>query len=208
MPKNITKAIADNLSPEKIIPINNKLAKLSKREQHHEMLHDIFVYRMKGFRPYEICDTLSEKYRVSPKTISNEWSRRNEWLSELYTIEEHDNAVEILLAQRDEINKALWDLHENSPNDNVRLGAMNAASKLNKESLEMLQSVGKVSREPDKIEHVGDINYTFNVNILNDYKQIIQDAANEFPETREFLTKRIREVTEASLSDETETSDD
>ena len=119
---------------------------------------------IKGEIAAEVAEDIADKYGVTAQRIKNDWSHRDEWLDEVFDMEDPEQMVEDILAEEILIREHLWDLVENSENDNARKGALKELKNLNSEIVELMQSLGRVEKEPDKqeVEVSGD---KFSINV-------------------------------------------
>lgn len=106
-----------------------------------------------------IAKELSKKYDVKWKTIYNDFFDRDEWLEEIIKFDNEGLAADKLLYKHGKLEENLWEIVNKAQSDSARLGALKTLDKMYARRMDMAQSVGKIRKEPEKIEHKGDLEF-------------------------------------------------
>jgi len=118
----------------------------------------------------KICDDPSlkaHKGTVSIKTVRNDWSKRDEWLDEIWEFEDTDTLAKSVIAEKQRLKHKAWDMlrqlqqeaedarkpmHDENPQYGSMLGVLRFINNLGSDEVELLQSLGEVDKEPDRHE--------------------------------------------------------
>ena len=111
-------------------------------EARWERMRVIVKYRIQGFDELEIA----QSFGVHPSIIRKDFILINE-LEDLelaaITVEE---VAKKISSEEKEIKRELWLILENTGNQSVRLGALKQLAAINKETVGVLQDIGKLPR--------------------------------------------------------------
>jgi len=123
---------------------------------------ELCSYKFRGFSLERIAKILAGKYSVAETTVKQDWYNRGDWLEDVFDIDLEDKDLILLdiLAEQKEIKRECWKLNHNTKNESVQLGALKQLREINKDLINILQSVGVLNEEPA----------IFGVNIIDDIK--------------------------------------
>lgn len=98
----------------------------------------------------------------SLKTLKNDWADKDEWLREVWDFDDPESVAETVIAEKQRLKHKTWRLirdleNSDDPNYSTILGMLRFVNDLGTDEVEMLQSLGEVEKEPDKVEHEVDI---------------------------------------------------
>lgn len=110
------------------------------------------VKRIMGMTAKATYDSLLEEYEADRRTLQNDWSRRDEWLPELFEFEDMDAFVAQLISEQQFIKQRLWAHYDDAETPEVKRRILSDIRDMGGELLEMMQDLGKVYREPDKVD--------------------------------------------------------
>jgi hypothetical protein len=105
----------------------------------------------KGVTIQALSKDLADKYAVSPRSIQNDWSRRQQWLPQIAKITD-PTVLPILVQGLQEIIPNAWYEYKTADNSNARIGALRLAKEAYCDILEILQSVGFIEKKPVQVD--------------------------------------------------------
>lgn len=112
---------------------------------------DLCSYKFRGLSLDKISKILSGKYGVAATTVKQDWYNREDWLEEVFDInlKESELILMDILAEQKEIKKECWKLNHGTKNESVQLGALKQLRIINKDLVDILQSIGILNEEPE-----------------------------------------------------------
>ncbi len=150
---------------------------MSYREEVAKRRREMCSFVFRGMPIVKAAEILAQKYDVKKDTLKVDWSNREEWIPELFDLQDEKQIILDIIAEQKEIKKHYWRLFQEAQNNyTVQMGLLKGVQETNDKLLTMLQSLGKVHKEPDKLELEKEERYTITV---EDYR--------EDDETRELL---------------------
>ena len=105
-------------------------------------------------------EQISEKHGIAASTARKDWAIRNEWLRKVFDIENVEEVTELLLSEQRFIRDEYMKLMAKAKSESTKLGCMNGIRETNKEMLSMMESLGIIEKQPDKLEVEGEIKLT------------------------------------------------
>lgn len=109
----------------------------------------------KGFDKHKVFEKIADKYGVSEKTLENDWALRNKWMMEVWDLSDDEDIINDIIAEHKLVKEMYYDTYREAVQESTKIGALKGVRKCNKEILEMLQSMGVISKEPNKLELTG-----------------------------------------------------
>lgn len=127
-------------------------AKTRKRRRELAML------KFRGASLENVVQKLASKYDNEPSTIKHDWYNRKEWIGEVFDLDldDADLLVLDLISEQKEVKRELWRMSRDTPNENIKLGALKHVKDINKELLDMLQSIGVIEKQAHQFELTGE----------------------------------------------------
>lgn len=119
-----------------------KETKMSKKELKTRMLREFFALNRAGIPVPIAIEELVSRYPYTKATLRNYWTKRKEWLSEVFNLQNEEIIMGDLIAEQDMIQAALWNLYERTANDCLKAGILRKLSRINMKNLEIMKSMG------------------------------------------------------------------
>lgn len=117
-----------------------------------ERRRKMFFMVTQGIERSKVISKLSREYGVAERTLKDDWYSRNDWLSEVFDVEDSDSVIADILAEQKLVKREKWKLYRQSELENIQLGALKGIEATNENLLDMMQSIGRVDEEPQKID--------------------------------------------------------
>lgn len=104
--------------------------------------------------PLEVCaEKINEEFGIKEKTIKQQWYDRKSWLTEVFDLdyEDTEQLINDLVAEKKTIKEVLWGVIQNG-GSNAKIGAVRELNKIDESLVEMLQGLGLIYKEPEKLQ--------------------------------------------------------
>ena len=113
----------------------------------------LVAMRNRGISLEKCMDIINKNHGIAKATVKQQWYDRKSWLLEVFDLDYEDTnqLINDLIAERKAIKEALWEVIETS-GGNARIGAVREINKIDDSLLELLQSLGLIHKEPQKID--------------------------------------------------------
>lgn len=124
---------------------------LKRWERRKEMY---FLFEQ-GYAFSDFADELSKKYGMSTSTLRRDWSRRRKWLLILGKIDDKKFQASKINLRIQAIMSVAWEtyrLARKAKNSNAMVGAVEKLIRVSQHQVEIMQSIGVLAKEPDKID--------------------------------------------------------
>jgi len=122
-----------------------------------DMRREIIELITQGYRITQIADEIGKKYGLTGQGVLTDWKRRKKWLPELAKIEDVDALVQTVILQLKATTSNGWTVYRQAlknKNENAAIAALKHISKNVEITVELLQSLGKVTKAAEKIDAV------------------------------------------------------
>jgi hypothetical protein len=103
----------------------------------------------------DLCDvvrSISAKYGVTDNRLYHDWKDRGTWGDYVLIEFEEEFIVQDYLQEIREIEKTLWEIALNSPDDKSRIAALAQLKDIKFKRLTANQELGRIHKEPVKIQ--------------------------------------------------------
>jgi len=117
------------------------------RERRSKMLN---LYG-KGVKLSTLVSDLAREYRVKQHTVYVDWGRRGEWLEDIVGLKNAGFGT-IIISNVKQIVPNAWKEFLTAPSSRERVNALRLILDVNTRMFEMLQSLGKIAKVPEKFE--------------------------------------------------------
>ena len=91
---------------------------------------------------------------VNPSILKSEWDKREEWLYDVFNIQE-DKILQQILSEQSYIKEELYNLYDDADKISQKRLLLKDVSSLNREFIDLLEEVGIIQKEPDRLELTG-----------------------------------------------------
>jgi len=108
-----------------------------------------------GLPKTDVFEKVAEKYDCSPVTVKNDWFNRKKWMREVWDLEDEQAIINDIIAETKWIKERYYQIYENTEHGNNKLGALKGIRQCNKDLIEILQDMGILTKEPNKVELTG-----------------------------------------------------
>lgn len=132
---------------------------------------------------------IAEKYNVSERTIRGDWTNRDTWLPQIVSTDSIQKLFLELLAELKSVREEYWTIAKTAANENARVGALNSLKEIIFRQVGLLQSIGLVHKEPDRIETVGQYQMALKITL----EELMRMAPDQFDDTREKVRVALEE---------------
>jgi hypothetical protein len=122
------------------------------RDEIRERRRKLFFMVTQGVERSKVISRLSTEYGVAESTVKKDWYNRKKWLSEVFDVEDSEHVIADILSEQKLVKREKWKLYRQSDKDSIKLGALKGIESTNENLLDMLQSIGRVDEEPQKME--------------------------------------------------------
>lgn len=133
-------------------------------------------YALRGINTSEWVRKLADKYDVAKDTIYTDWRKRKEWIPEVYECADVIDPAKDMLVEKKQAREEAWKIYHNATTDQLssKIGALKIIDRSVNDHIEMLQSLGKIHKEAEKLEVKSDMDVS--VDELRDiYKDYIEE---------------------------------
>lgn len=96
----------------------------------------------------KIVEDFSQEYGLHPQTLWKDWRLRDQWIQDVINLDEPTLLKELLQGLKQVIPNA-WYEYKTNPNPSVKLGALRLAKETYLDIIQVLQSLGKLTRMPE-----------------------------------------------------------
>ena len=121
------------------------------RERRKQMLRSHF----RGIPTTEWVATLATEYGVEPIAIWQDWRRRKSWIADVFELADVADEINMSMAKLKDVEEEAWRACEKATNSQSKAAALNIISRVVKDRIEILQSLGMIYKEPEKIKIEG-----------------------------------------------------
>ena len=104
--------------------------------------------KAKGEDLSEIVKQFHSEYRVSIQALYKDWRNRGTWIGDVARLEDPLLVDEMVEGLKQVITDA-WFMYSNSKNESVRIAALKLARDTYTDTIEILQSIGRIERMPE-----------------------------------------------------------
>jgi len=111
----------------------------------------MLTLKSQGAKLGTIVNDFTEEYKVSKQALYKDWNKREQWASDVCELDEPALLTELVHGLKQVIPNA-WYEYKTNPNPSVKLGALKLAKETYLDILEVLQSIGKIEKVPEKAE--------------------------------------------------------
>lgn len=109
----------------------------------------------KGIEKQKAFKIIAKDFDCSPRTVKNDWASRDEWMLGVWDLDDENKIINDTVSEHRYIKEKFYELYDEAQYGNNKLGALKGAKECNKELIDILQSLGIVSEEPNKLELTG-----------------------------------------------------
>lgn len=100
----------------------------------------------------KVTSKLADKYDCAEGTVRNDWSRKSEWMREVWEVDDAEAVLDEALAGKRRIIQELWKVYRNADSSNAGIGALRTLDDVYDSLIDMMQSIGEVEKAPEKHE--------------------------------------------------------
>lgn len=126
-------------------------AKLKRWERRKEM---VGLYS-EGYKLSDFVDEIAKKYSLTPAAVERDWGRRKKWMPVLAELDDPTFKVTEIVLRMRRVGEAAWTTYrmaKASKNHNAMVGAIEKLIRISVRETEMLQSLGVIRKEAEKID--------------------------------------------------------
>jgi hypothetical protein len=113
---------------------------------------DMLRFHSRGLKLVDYIEKLTNKYNCSRRAIESDFSRRNEWIPKILSLDDAKALVNELMLTLKEARTAAWRIFHEADNDNARVGALRFLGDSVFRQIEVMQSLGSLQQVPQRIE--------------------------------------------------------
>lgn len=96
---------------------------------------------------------VAEAYKTTENAIRRDWARREEWILQIINLDNSESLVHELYNNLEQTKNAAWGIYHTAENQpSAQVGALKHIMDAVRIEVEILQSLGKMPRVPDRIE--------------------------------------------------------
>lgn len=125
-------------------------------ERRRNLAQMIFMGRDKK----KAFEEMAELYDVKVETIERDWCQRKGWLRNVFDIDCDDEVIEMILAEQRWIRDKYMSIYQDAKSESTKLGCLNSIRECNAQMVKMMQDLGVLDKQADKLELSGELEMT------------------------------------------------
>jgi hypothetical protein len=142
---------------------------------------------VRGFSIHAVADDLIKHnplfQNVSINTILSDWTRRKTWLH-LVVRPDDDTILDETIGSIREASAAAWMEYAKAPNSNAKIGALRTILEANGKLIDIMQSIGAVTKAPIEIKAMGPSDEDIWGNLTEDERRNLIAASEAYARAR------------------------
>lgn len=133
---------------------------MTKSEEVKQRKRELAKLIFSGMSRYQAFEKIAEDYDVMKSTVKNNWANRKSWLRDVFDIGDVENITELLLSEQRWLRDKYMEVFEKAKSDNSKVGCLNAIRESNQQMVELMQELGVMEKQADKLDIEGDFSIT------------------------------------------------
>ena len=121
------------------------------RERRKKMLK----FHFRGISAMKWVAELAQSYKVSEIAIWQDWRRRKTWISDVFELNDIADDLNMNMAELANVKEEAWRTYQEATTAQAKALALKIILGAIRDKIEILQSLGEVHKEPQKIEIEG-----------------------------------------------------
>jgi rubrerythrin len=128
-----------------------------KATERLEMRREMLNLSIEGYPMSSVYDALVKKYGsigLTAEAAERDWQRRETWMPLMLRLDKPDDTLRDLLLEMKNAREKSWEIYRQAlkeKNHNAAVGAMKHISESIRDEIELLQSLGKMTKTPTAI---------------------------------------------------------
>jgi len=134
-------------------------------KRRRELAHMIFM----GVDKSEAFEKIAELHDVKPHTVRCDWSQREDWLRKVFDIEVDEEVIELILSEQRFVRDKYMEIYRTAKSESTKLGCLNSVRDANEQLIDLMQKLGILDKQKDKLEITGKMEMTSMAKMAEDW---------------------------------------
>jgi hypothetical protein len=134
---------------------DSALAKQTFQEKISERRKKMLKFHFRGISATEWVSLVAQEYGITEIAIWQDWRRRKSWLSKVFNLNDVVDEINMNMVELMNVKEEAWRTYHKAENAQSKAAALKIVARAIVDKIEILQSLGEVHREPQKIEIEG-----------------------------------------------------